>query len=252
MSFSKATFSACFAQKKRQMNALIRVELATLTGLNRTAFKLNLNRKTVARRLEFLGELAKKNQRRRIAEQVRTRGRITRIQFDEMETFQHSRLLPVSIGLVVSLERKILGYSVCTMPAKGLLAERSRKKYGPRKDERPETLERLLGELQPFLAPDVVAQSDSNPYYPQVFKSIFPEGAHKRSKGRKPVIAGQGELKEGARDPLFAVNHTAAMIRANVNRLIRRTWCSTKKLSSLENHLAIYADYHNEELTPAW
>jgi hypothetical protein len=39
------------------------------------------------------------------------------------------------------------------------------------------------------------------------------------------------------------------MLRANVNRLFRRTWCTTKKAQALVHHLAIYADYHNSVLT---
>ena len=49
-------------------------------------------------------------------------------------------------------------------------------------------------------------------------------------------------------DPLFSLNHTCAMLRANVNRLIRRTWCTTKKLQPLIDHLEIYTKYHNQIL----
>jgi len=38
------------------------------------------------------------------------------------------------------------------------------------------------------------------------------------------------------------------MLRANVNRLIRRTWCTTKRIDRLVDHLTIYADYHNRLL----
>ena len=55
------------------------------------------------------------------------------------------------------------------------------------------------------------------------------------SKGEKAAITGQGELKKKQRDPLFSINHTLAMLRANINRLVRRTWCTTK----------IYMDVHN-------
>ena len=51
-------------------------------------------------------------------------------------------------------------------------------------------------------------------------------------------------------DPLFALNHTAAMFRANVNRLIRRTWCTTKKRERLADHLTLYMAHHNLKLQP--
>jgi hypothetical protein len=59
-------------------------------------------------------------------------------------------------------------------------------------------------------------------------------------------LTGQGELKVGGFDPIFSLNHTCAMLRANINRLFRKTWCTTKKMEMLEHHLAIYALYHNE------
>ncbi|MGZ3809720.1 MAG: transposase, partial [Bacteriovorax sp.] len=59
---------------------------------------------------------------------------------------------------------------------------------------------------------------------------------------------GQGELKKVHYDPLFKINHTCAMLRYRINRLVRRTWCTTKKIEMLENHLQIYIAYHNKYL----
>jgi hypothetical protein len=38
------------------------------------------------------------------------------------------------------------------------------------------------------------------------------------------------------------------MTRANMNRLFRRTWCTTKLPARLADHLAIYAVFHNKML----
>jgi hypothetical protein len=91
---------------------------------------------------------------------------------------------------------------------------------------------------------NVVIKSDENPHYPPLIRGIFPRGEHLRYKGRRGCVVGQGELKRGGFDPLFSLNHTAAMFRANVNRLFRRTWCTTKKRESLAAHLALYAIHH--------
>ena len=45
---------------------------------------------------------------------------------------------------------------------------------------------------------------------------IFPRVYNDRSKGRKPDVVGQGELKAGGFDSLFALNHSCAMIRDNI------------------------------------
>ncbi|MCP4050867.1 MAG: transposase, partial [bacterium] len=72
--------------------------------------------------------------------------------------------------------------------------------------------------------------------------------SHEKSKGEKGCVAGQGELKKVRIDPLFAINHTLAMLRANINRLVRKTWCTTKKPERLLDHLAIYTWFHNTKL----
>jgi hypothetical protein len=39
------------------------------------------------------------------------------------------------------------------------------------------------------------------------------------------------------------------MLRANLNRLFRRTWCVSKTLQGLIDHISIYMSYHNHVLT---
>ena len=52
-------------------------------------------------------------------------------------------------------------------------------------------------------------------------------------------------------DPIFSLNHTCAMLRANICRLIRKTWCTTKKRERLVDHIAIYTYLHNRSLKAA-
>jgi hypothetical protein len=135
------------------------------------------------------------------------------------------------------------------MPAKGPLAGISRKKYGPRKDERPEAMDSLWKELKPLISPTAVMVSDEKPAYPGWLKPHFPQATHLQFKGRRGCVVGQGELKRGGFDPLFALNHTAAMFRANINRLARRTWCTTKLKERLADHIILYVKFHNQVLT---
>jgi hypothetical protein len=167
-----------------------------------------------------------------------------------MESVERSKCLPVSIPLVVDPKtRKILGFRVCSMPANGLLADVSRQKYGNRKDERAKAAHSLWSELSSCLSPQVVISTDQNPKYPNWILPHFPQAIHKTYKGRRGCVVGQGELKRGGYDPLFAFNHTAAMLRANINRLFRRTWCISKLKERLEDHIALYVIFHNHVLT---
>jgi hypothetical protein len=38
------------------------------------------------------------------------------------------------------------------------------------------------------------------------------------------------------------------MLRANISRLFRKTWNTTKNVDRLADHVALYAVYHNENL----
>ena len=171
------------------------------------------------------------------------------LEFDDMETFEHTKCKPLSITLAVQKRtRRILGLEVSSMPAKGLLAKKARKKYGPRFDGRSIARRELFRQLQPVVHENALIKSDQNPHYPGDVARFFPKARHVQFQGRRPASTGQGEIKKGRFDPLFSLNHTCAMFRANVSRLARKTWVTTKRMDRLRAHLFIYADYHNQHL----
>ena len=241
--FSNATYSKAFNQKKRRLNPLIYRLLCSGVSQRRIALLLSCNIKTVARKLIFLNQLYDFTSNLNYSE-------ITEIQFDEMESWEHSKLNPLSILVVVEKKtRKILDLKVFRMPAKGLLRDRSLKKYGKIKDKRPEMFRASFGNLSKLLRSQLQIESDESPRYKKWVDHFFEESEYTQYKGRRGCVVGQGELKRGGKDPLFSLNHTCAMIRANVNRLFRRTWCTTKRFESLQMHLNLYANYHNTVLT---
>lgn len=250
LSFSCATLSTCFRQKKRKLNGTIRKLLVSGVSQRRIAKLLRINRKTVVRKFLFLAEQAKISHQD-FLEEIKKSGRlVTQVHFDEMESFEKSKCLPLSIPLAVEVgTRKVLGLRVCSMPAKGPLAAFSREKYGARDDQRKEAARALFSEIAPVIATNAILTSDQNPSYPIWIKSKFKTLTHLTVKGARGSIGGQGELKKIGFDPLFDLNHTAAMFRANVNRLFRKTWCTTKRPERLEAHMTLYAHYHNQTLT---
>lgn len=207
---------------------------------------LGTTRKTVVRKFLFLGQQAKHSNERYLMRL----GPVSDIQFDEMESSEHSKCKPLSIPLVVrAQDRKVLGFRVCEMPAKGPLAAISRNKYGPRKDERPQAARELFASLTPLLVKEPSILTDKNPKYPGWIRAHWPKASHATTRGRRGCVVGQGELKAGGFDPLFSLNHTAAMFRANVNRLFRRTWCTTKRRDRLALHMELYVQHHNQVRT---
>jgi transposase-like protein len=240
---SQATLHPCFRQLKRRVNYPLLGMLCSGVSLRRSARLLRVSRTTVDRKFRFLAEQCRKHQAAFLKQFEENT--FSEVVFDEMETFEHSKCKPVSIAIAVSTDRKILAYQTAKMPAKGPLAAIARKKYGFRKDERPVALKRMLENLLPVTQPNALMRSDQNPSYPRILRTVFPQATHETTKGGRGAITGQGELKKLLWDPIFCLNHTAAMLRANMNRLFRRTWCTTKAIARLNDHLALYVHYHN-------
>ena len=223
---------------------MIRMLLCSGVSQRRIGIILNLSRTTVVRKFLFLAAQAEIG-----LDSALHRGpMVSAFQFDDMETFEHSKCKPISITLAVSENRQILGFEVASMPAKGHLTHIACKKYGPRRDERRQARATLFKRIEKIVEPGALIKSDENPHYPLDVRKHFPKCRHELFKGQRGCIVGQGELKKIGFDPLFSLNHTCAMFRANVNRLFRKTWCTTKKLERLRAHLALYAEFHNQRL----
>ena len=247
--YSSATFSPRYRQRKRHLNLKVLELLNSGVSQRRAARILRVNPKTVVRKFRYLAECARHEQKAFL--ESLTLKRLQYVQFDDLETSEHTKLKPLSVCLAVEPEkRKILGIQVSRMPPKGLLAKTAYQKYGPRRDERAAGWQTLFRELKPFVSDSARFLSDQNPHYPAHLMTHFPKAIHETVKGARGSVVGQGELKRLRFDPLFSLNHTCAMLRANLNRLFRRTWCTTKTIQGLEDHLALYVSYHNRVLTP--
>jgi len=208
---------------------------------------LKVHHITVARKVKYLG--LEKRWLNSTLRRKRETNKVIEMQFDDLETFEHSKMKPLSVTIALEKDsRFILGYEVSRMPAKGLLAKPSVKKYGIRKDERAAGRDRLFRKIQSVIAEKALVQSDQSPHYPSDVRKYFPNSIHETTAGRRGCVVGQGELKAGGYDPLFTLNHNFAMLRDNIKRLSRRTWCTTKRIQGLCDLIDIYIHYHNTEL----
>ena len=243
--FSDATSQLCYRQKKRRLNPRIYELLCSGVSQRRIARLLGLNRITVVRKFLFLSALAA-NENLRDLEGFEVG---VEVQFDDLETIEHTKCKPLSVVMAVDKEsRHILGFSVSRMPAKGHLAKIARKKYGPRRDERARGWNELFSKLSHKIPPHTLLRSDQNPHYGPFVKKWCPKAEHQTTPGLRGCVAGQGELKKAGFDPLFTLNHTFAVCRANINRLFRKTWCTTKLPERLTAQLHLYVNYHNRRL----
>lgn len=231
--------------KKRHIGRKILASLLAGVSQRETARMLRINRKTVVRYFRFFHSDAKL----KLMEWNRHFEPAHEVEFDDLETFEHTKMKPLSVSLMVEYKtRRILGFEVSQMPAKGRLAQKSIKKYGPRPDHRSRGRKKLFSEMREFIQEGAIIRSDSNPHYPQDVAEYFPRSRHDTVLSRRGAVTGQGELKKQVWDPIFSLNHTCAMLRYHLSRLIRQTWNTTKKPDQLAGHLALYALEHNRRL----
>jgi transposase-like protein len=245
--FSSSTHSHDYRQKKRDLNSIITELFVSGVSQRRMAILLRVNPKTIVRKFRLMAKRSEHEHMKRMREIEKSPIQV--LQFDDLETFEHTKCKPLSVSIAVDKKtREIIAFEVSRMPASGLLARVSNQKYGPRKDERPAGWNRLFQTLRSLVHPMGVVESDQNPHYPRFVMKHLKTVHHERHPGARGAVTGQGELKKLIFDPLFSLNHTCAMLRANINRLFRRTWCTTKKPEGLVDHLWLYTRYHNQVL----
>ena len=230
-------------QKRPDLHDRIYSLLISGVSQRRIALLCSTTQVTVARKLVRMARFAQLSQAARLS---RMAGNVQTAVFDEMETFEHSKCKPVAIAVAVEEgSRILLAVRSASMPAKGLLAEVSRRRYGKRADRRRVALGGVLERVSAVRSKNLVVKSDECPRYPALVKKHLPGADHRAFKGRRGCVVGQGELKAGGRDPLFSLNHSCAMIRDNIKCLSRRTWCTTKRIDRLQCRLDLYVCAHN-------
>ncbi len=243
--FSDQTGTLTYKEKKPGVTRVLFRLLCSGMSQRAAADALAVKRDTVANKVRRLGTECKQ----RLAASLVAKPVGPVVMFDEMESYEHSKCKPLSMAVAVEQgSRRVIAVEVASMPAKGHLAEKSRKKYGRRPDGRPAALKAMCEQIKlasPGLASLV---SDQSPRYPAIVAAMFPGVPHTTHKGRRGCVVGQGELKSGAFDPLFSLNHTCAMFRDALKRLTRRTWATTKKLACLQQLMHVYAYFHNQAL----
>jgi len=245
--FSLATFSSAIYQKKRRYNFTILKLYCSGVSLRRIALILNLNKNTIPNKVVFLSQLAKAENQKFL--QKLQFCKVSHLQFDDLITSEHTKCKPLSVSTATDAKRRfILGVKVSQIPAFGHLAKFSQNKYGRRKSHHKQGLKDLFEQIKESVEPSALIRSDEHHNYPEFTKNYFPKAIHERFKGGRGSVAGQGELKKLRYDPLFAINHTCAILRANINRLIRKTWCTTKDPIMLQNHLELFMYFHNTYL----
>lgn len=244
--FSKKTKSSLYYQKKPFLNDPIFNLLMSGSTQRRTAKLLNCSKSTVEKKFLWLSHHYKSKVRI-------TKESALHLQIDELETIEHTKLKPVTVPICVSSTYQILGVSTGKIKAKGYLSGIALKKYGFREDQREQAVTSLLIGLKGNLSyKPLTITTDDAPLYKTLIKQYFPGTTHIIIVSRE-LIKKKRELIYTAErkkifDPLFALNQRCAMLRADIRRLTRRSWCTTKKIENLQKHLELYQIYNNQQI----
>ncbi len=243
--FSQTTATPAHRLRKIHLTQpLMRLRCRNLS-LRDTARELHVSQGFVLRRVSRLGELSRIHNARLRRKYIAKSGLITEVQIDEMESYEHSRLKPLSISISVTPERFILRADVAPIPAKGRLAVTSRAKYGARPDGSGQALDRVLRAVARMSGRNLRVVTDKKTSYGPAIRRRLPGATHEAVKSRAEAVVGNGEMKEKGFDRMFALNQTCAMVRSQMSRMNRRTWKGSKKASALQDELDLYVWWHN-------
>lgn len=245
--FSASTSKLEYRQKKRRVNYKLYKLLASGISLRRAAILLGIHRETARLKLKYLGDKSRLKNKRFLDKL--TKSKVSHLQFDDLISKENSKLKPLAVSIAVDANRRfVLGAEVSQIPSFGHLSKISKAKYGPRKCYHRDGLFKLFRKIHFSVYDQAEIRSDEHKKYPELVGKFFPSANYQRFKSERAHVAGQGELKKVMFDPLFAINHTCAMLRANINRLVRKTWCTTKDRNRLQDHLDLFVCFYNEML----
>ena len=244
-SFSGQSFRLDYRQQLPRLHLDLFPLFISKVTMRQAARCLKVDRKTVARRLTLLGHHCRLFHEERL--KSRTLGGV--FQLDELETFETDRRLkPVTVPVLI--ERRsffVVGLAVGTLPARGGLTPRDqeRKKVleartGKRRSESREMVRKTLAQLEAALPKQarLDIQSDQKSSYRCLIHEVFPGrlASHAVESSRAP---------RNYQNLLFPINHTLAMLRDSVSRLVRRNWAASKCRKWLERHLWIWVAWRN-------
>ena len=262
--FSVQTFRLDYRLHKPQLTALVFELFVSKTTMRQIARVVGCRRRLVEHRLRLLAGHARDFHRRQLA-RAQARGGVTgTFQLDELETFETDRrLMPVTVPVLIErrsyfllhVDTAPLGARGGLSPAKRKQKEALEREHGKRRSGSRRAVERTLSVLRDLLptADLLNLQTDRKSSYRSLVRQLFAGrlGSHVRESSKRARDYG---------NVLFPINHTLAMMRDGISRLVRRSWAASKKRSRLELHLWIWAVYRNyirgvtnvePEVTPA-
>lgn len=247
--FSRQTFRLDYREQKPHLDSLVLHCLVSKVTHRQTARVLKVDRKTIHRRLHRFAP-ALHDLHRGVLRRARRWGGIRGVfSLDELETFeQNRRLCPVTVPVLIERGTLFVVHAeTAPMAARGNLGAREREKRvereareGKRKSGSSEAVDRCLGALADVHDRSALVDlvTDSKRAY---------RGAVRRKLGGRisAHVTESSQRPRNRANPMFAINHTLAMLRDGVSRLVRRSWGASKQREALRRHLWVWIAWRN-------
>lgn len=239
--FSTQTFRVDYRLKKPQIDAQIFASFVSKVSHRQCARMLGVRRATVERRLRRYGAQCRELHAVRLG----SRKLAGVFQLDEAETFEANRReRPVTLPVLIERgSRFIVHAETAPLPARRSRRGKTRGESSAaprRRSGSNAAVRRCFEVLARSLCPDVATtvQTDRKTTYPSLLELAFGGRTvrHQRTSSR---------VKRDRRNPLFPINHTLAMFRDGISRLVRRTWAHAKLAERLDAHVWMYVAWRN-------
>lgn len=216
------------------------------------------SRNSVARYFSYLASKAKEHHERMI-----TAGKLktNNFQFDEMETYQLAKVNMLSIVVSVCAKTgRIISLNACEIKCKGKLAQTifGQQANQWRVDGRRNAFKLALDRMENVCGNKgpITITSDSKRTYISLFRDRFLSPAYqlfhqpvkaRSAKSPRTNLAFKIKTMGGVKipDPMFWLNHLCATIRADMSRMRRKSWTTTKKVEKLQEHLDLFTAFYN-------
>lgn len=245
LTFSVQTFRLDYRHRRPELDQPVFEDLVSKVSHRQSARILGTTRRTVERRVRRFGAHGRAFHELMLAGK-RLQGSFS---LDEAETFERDRRLePVTLPVLIEKpSRFFVHVDSAPLPARkpssAALEQRKlelEKVEGPRKCGSRAAVKRCFEVLREHTGAEgkLLISTDLKATYPAILKEVF--GARKVEHDKT-----SSKHKRDRKNPLFAINHTLAMLRDGVSRLVRRTWCHAKLRERLESHLWIYVAWRN-------
>jgi hypothetical protein len=247
--FSTQTFRVDRGLRRPSIDFLIFLGLVSKESQRQMVRKYDCGRGAIARRMKRYGKHCRLFHERALRERGTALPWEGQFQLDELETYETDRRLkPVTVPVLVQLpSRCILHAAVGTLPARKPLSPKKQKQLErieveeghKRRSESREKVSECFAVLNEITKAEKIVRvgTDEKPTYRSILKKTFGGRlGHQRTHSKQPRTI---------RNPLFLVNHTFAMLRDGLGRLVRRNWGATKEREKLEWHLWLYIGWRN-------